>query len=156
MSNNVPANFRNWFTLNYTVHPYNTTSNVIINSNTNFEIDSISKTNRLHIKSCNLLNYGARTLKYLGPLLWNSLPDDIRNSISVYSLKSKLKKYFIDQYITPEPPSDGYYYITKPSLCLMKLTLTKYYEFRIPPFLPSRLKIRKLSEDGLQSMIYRF
>ena len=37
---------------------------------------------------------------FCGPLLWNSLPLEIRNSLNITSFKTKLKKYFLQQYST--------------------------------------------------------
>ena len=57
----------------------------------NFEIESISETNMLHIQGSRLVNYGAKLLKVAGPILWNSLPAYIRDSNSVISFKFHLK-----------------------------------------------------------------
>ena len=91
LSFNTPENFWDWFTLNYTVHNYNTISNTIINMNEKYEVDSVSVNNILHTCQSKLVNYGAKMLKVAGPLLWNGLPEDIRNSQSVYTLKKILR-----------------------------------------------------------------
>ena len=37
-------------------------------------------------------------LKVAGPIMWNSLPEEIRNSQLVFTLKKNLKKHLIEQY----------------------------------------------------------
>ena len=155
LTSNTPSIFRDWFILNHKVHIYNTTSNTIINMNSNFEVESVSETNILHTQCSKLVNYGAKMLKVSGPFLWNSLPDYIRNSKTVFTLKSSLKKYFIGQYETDLSVS-GYYYVSKLSLCYMKITISKMQIFHIPPFLPSRLlQVRNISNDGMKIKIFK-
>ena len=60
-----------------------------------FEIESIVQTNILHTQSSRLVNYGAKMVKVAGPLLWNSLPDNIRNSTSVHMFKNKLNFFLL-------------------------------------------------------------
>ena len=124
LSSNTSSIFWDWFILNHMVHSYNTTSNTIVNMNSKFEVESVSETNILHTQCSKLVNYGAKRLKVAGPFLWNSLPGYIRNSKSVFTLKSSLKKFFIGQYETVIPVS-GYYYVSKLSLCYMKITISK-------------------------------
>ena len=38
---------------------------------------------------------GKRAVKYKGTKLWNSLPDDIKNTLSPTSFKYKLKNYLL-------------------------------------------------------------
>ena len=111
LSFNTPSIFWNWFILNHTLHTYNTTSNTNIKMNNNFEVESVSETNILHTQYSKLVNYGAKMLKVAGPFLWNSLPENIRNSKTVFTLKSSLKKLFISRYETDISVS-GYYYVT--------------------------------------------
>ena len=68
-----------------------------MNNHFDFEVESVLATNRLHTLGSKLVHYGAKMLKVTGPLLWNSLPEYIRNSQSVFILKTNLKKYFINQ-----------------------------------------------------------
>ena len=79
--------------MTHTVHNYNTVSCTTINMKNHFEIDNISETNILHTKRSRLVNYGAKLLKVAGPILWNSLPSNIRNAVTVYSLKYYSLKY---------------------------------------------------------------
>lgn len=76
--------------------------------NEKYEVDSVSVNNILHTCQSKLVNYGAKMLKVAGPLLWNGLPEDIRNSQSVYTLKKNLKKHLIEQYEATLPQLSGY------------------------------------------------
>ena len=94
-------------------------------------------------------------LKVAGPFLWNSLPEDIRNCQSVFKLKSCLKKFFTEQYITTPTPLSKHYYVTKISLCCMKITLSKMHTFFVPPYLPARTPlVRNIANDGLKIKIF--
>ena len=123
--------------------------------NNNFEIESISETNILHTRCSRLVNYGAKMLKVAGPLLWTSLPKHIRNSKSIFNLKSNIKKFFTDQYDMPEFSPSGSYFVSKLSLNCMKITCTKMHEFHIPPYLPDRVKVCNISNDGMKIKIFR-
>ena len=90
-----PSIFHNWFIKNHTVHRYNTTSNTNIVMRNYFEIENVELTNILHTRSANLVNYGAKTLKVSGPIIWNSLPENIRVKQSVLSFKMLLKKHIL-------------------------------------------------------------
>ena len=98
LSFNTPRIFHDWFILNHTVHNYNTISNTTINVENYFDVGIVSETNTLHTRGSRLVNYGGKLLKVSGPILWNSLPEHIRNTQSIYSLKYQLKKHFINQY----------------------------------------------------------
>ena len=43
-------------------------------------------------------NYGYYSIQCKGTNLWNSIPDDLRNTNSQYSIKKKLKKYLLSQH----------------------------------------------------------
>ena len=98
LSLNIPRIFHDWFTMNHSIHNYNTISNTNINMKNYFEIENVTETNLLHTRYSRLVNYGGKKLKVAGPILWNSLPKNIRNAQSVYSLKILYKKLLIDQY----------------------------------------------------------
>ena len=155
LSHNTPQNFWDWFTLNYTMHNYNTVSNTNINMNKKFEVESVSEEYKLHTQCSRLVNYGAKMLKVAGPLIWNSLPKHICNSQSVFTLKTNLKKYLIGQYESTLPQLSGYYYISKLSIDCMKLTVPKMHTFHIPPYLPAQLQSSIISKDGLKIKIFR-
>ena len=94
----TPDIFLDYFVLNHAVHDHATTSNTVIVQNSYFDPGYQVNTNSLHTQNSNLVNYGARLLKVFGPVLWNSLPLQIRESSSIKSFKFHLKHYFLDQY----------------------------------------------------------
>ena len=98
INGSTPKNFENWFTLNHTVHNYNTVSNTIINMSNLFEIVNVEKTNNLHNVGGRLDNYGAKLLKVLGPKIWNNIPLEIRKSKNIFLFKLHLKRHFINEY----------------------------------------------------------
>ena len=153
---NTPSNFWNWFTPSHKIHSCNTTSGTTIIMNADFEVKSVSGKNTLHTQCSKLVNYGAKMLKVSGPSLWNSLPDYIRNCTSIFTLKKILKSFFLNQYDISPIPVFNCFYVSKLSLCFMKLTLTKMHTFFVPPFLPCRtLQSRKSPKDGIKIIIFQ-
>ena len=47
----------------------------------------------LQLPSINTVAYGHRLFSYYAPIIWNSLPDHIKNSESVSTLKQRLKTF---------------------------------------------------------------
>ena len=45
------------------------------------------------IGSVNSVNYGINSLRYIGPLIWNILPEDIKNSSNIFEFKKYIKKW---------------------------------------------------------------
>ena len=78
--NLVPEHFKNIFLLNSQIHNYNT-----------------RRANEFHIVTprTNLRQF---SIKYQGPFLYNSLDNDIVNSVSLSSFTKKLKKLFCSMY----------------------------------------------------------
>ena len=68
---NTPSNFWSWFVYNSSIHSYNTTTNSTVIMKNYFEIDSIHTNFTLHAQGSHLVNYGGKTLKVAGPVLWN-------------------------------------------------------------------------------------
>ena len=123
LPSNTPSIFWNWFILNHQIHSYNTTSRTTVNINANFEVESVMNTNLLHTQCLKLANYGAKMLKVSGPLLWNCLPEHIRNTVSIFTLKKELKRFFLNQYDTSPIPVHDYYYVSKLLLCLNEIDI---------------------------------
>ena len=158
LSFNTPQNFWRWFNLNNTVHNYNTISNSIVNVNLNdnFEVEvEVTETNILHTQCSNLVNYGAKKLKVAGAIVWNNLPECIRNSQSVFTLKKYLKKHLIERYDKTPYQVHGFYYVSKLSLDCMKITFSKMHTFFVPPYLPAQLQVRNVLRDGMTITISR-
>ncbi len=73
----LPAYFKCMFIANTTVHSYNSRHK-----------------NDMHLTAyrTNICKY---TVHILGPRLWNSLPDDIKQVSSMYQFKSKMKEFLL-------------------------------------------------------------
>ena len=123
--------------------------------NKKYEVESVAQTNVLHTQCSNLVNYGAKMLRVAGPLIWNILPEYIRNSQSVFTLKTNLKKYLIEQYDKTAHQVFGYYYISKLSLDCMKITFSKMHTFFVPLYLPTQLRVCNTVSDGMRIIISR-
>ena len=65
------------------------------------ERDKFSDQNLLTVKRYNLERYGRRSFSVAGPSLWNALPSDIRNSVSLPAFRSSLKTHlFREAFVT--------------------------------------------------------
>lgn len=89
-----PQIFHDWFVFNYEVYDHNTRSSSVIVRENHFDIGAAEQSLTLHTKRFNNL-YGKNTIKVSGTTIWNSIPDVIQKSPSIYSFKSKLKNYFL-------------------------------------------------------------
>ena len=98
-TDSTPSIFLEWFTLNNIVHDHQTTSSTVILTENYFDVGHTVLTNTLHTQGSRLVNYGGKQLKVSGPILWNSIPDYIRNSTNVNSFKFNLKKILIESYV---------------------------------------------------------
>ena len=56
---------------------------------------STRKDNNLYVSNYRT-DYGADAMKIIGPLLWNQLPNDVKQCQSTYGLKNQLMEYFLD------------------------------------------------------------
>ena len=45
------------------------------------------------------LSISQRSLSYIGPRIWNSIPSNIRNIVNYKQFKARLKSYFVEQYL---------------------------------------------------------
>jgi len=57
-----------------------------------------SSWNCLTVPHCRLSTYGCRAFNYAGPTVWNSLPDEFRNSDSFNSFKRFMKTILFSHY----------------------------------------------------------
>ena len=64
------------------------------NSNSDYDLRSGDTLIRRNVHS---VHYGMETISTLGPKIWNLLPSDIKNSISLSSFKSKIRNWTTDK-----------------------------------------------------------
>ena len=77
-----PSCFHDFFLLNSCVHQYSTRQ---------------ASQGDLYLFRKNSLQYGLKSIRYLGAKLWNTLPIELRNSPSKTSFKVKLKIYLLNK-----------------------------------------------------------
>ena len=102
-----PSIFTDWFSYTNDIHSHATTSSVTITRNQYFDVGTAEPTRNLFTKNSNLVKYGGKMIRVYGPKLWNSIPREIQDSTSLSTFKIKLKKYFINRYISNNNNSIG-------------------------------------------------
>jgi len=80
INNNLPINFNDLFLKNEAFHNYGTRS--------------FSNLRPCHFKT----NLGMNTIPRQGPILWNGIPDNIKNAPTLVQLKKGYKKYLVSFY----------------------------------------------------------
>jgi len=75
----------------------------------------------LNFPRYNMSNYGRRAFCFGGPYLWNSLPEHIRQSISIAVFKRSLKTFLLQQISHPPNSILSFYWLYK---CTDLLLLT--------------------------------
>ena len=79
----LPLSFDNFFETIKEIHTYNTRQ---------------ASNDNIYLERRNTDQYGKRTIKFAGAILWNSIPNDLKNCTSITTFKRKLKVYLIDSY----------------------------------------------------------
>ena len=92
----------------------------------------------LFTKCSKLANYGAKMIQVFGPISWNDIPENIRNSLSLTTFKQNLKMYFLNQYNSTPEQFHNHFYVSKVSADYMKITISKMKVFFVPPYLPNK------------------
>ena len=61
---------------------------------------SSSDTRMLKIQHFSRKTHGFRTFSHFGPHIWNNLPQDIRQCVTLSSFKSQLKTFLFSEYFS--------------------------------------------------------
>ena len=77
----LPSAFSNYFSMNNSIHEHYTRSS-----------------EKLHMKFTRT-NYGRFSIKYKGPMIWNTLPDVLKNIKSLQMFRKELKTFVLNQNI---------------------------------------------------------
>ena len=96
-----PSIFHDWFLFQHEVHQHSTRMSTGVLQAQHFDVGVVEQTLKLHKQRFNN-NYGKKTIKVLGPNIWNSIPDHILKTSSFNCFKTTLKKHFIGQYGTDD------------------------------------------------------
>ena len=70
--------------------PYNTRSTTKVEIDSNGKCENSKKSNFLK-PNINTVSYGNKSVRYLGPKIWELVPDDMKNAQSLEDFKSKVK-----------------------------------------------------------------
>ena len=92
-----PSIFHDWFCFQHETHNHSTRMSTEVIRQEYFDIGVVNPSLMLHTRRSNN-NYGDKTMKALGPSIWNSIPDQVLKSASYNSFKTSLKKHLIGQY----------------------------------------------------------
>jgi len=74
----LPNGFTNYFILNKSIHGHSTRS-----------------VNDFHLENCQT-SFGTKSMRHIGPSLWNSLPIDLKYEHSLQNFQKKLRVYLIN------------------------------------------------------------
>ena len=74
-----PTCFHNFFTWTSCIHKYHTRHSYLVD---------------VFLTHKNSLQYGLKSVRYMGAKTWNDLPEKLRNSPSKFSFKNHLKNIF--------------------------------------------------------------
>ena len=89
VSNNLCPMFMNDLFTELSI-PYNTRSTTKVEIDSNDKCKDSKKSNFL-IPNINTVSYGNKSVRYLGPKIWELVPDDMKNAQSLEDFKSKVK-----------------------------------------------------------------
>ena len=93
-----PEFFSDWFTYIHDVHHHATRSSSTIVCDNYFDIGSEESTYQLYICGTRLVLYGDRLIKVYGSKIWNDIPYDIQDALSIATFKEKFKNYILSNY----------------------------------------------------------
>ena len=94
----TPPIFFDWFKYNHQIHSHSTKSSVTIEQQHYFDVGIEHNVYNLYIHKANLERYGKRMIRISGPLIWNNLPLNIQDSVSIVTFKDNLKEFFLGNY----------------------------------------------------------
>ena len=98
LNNDSPSIFLDWFIYNHLVNEHSTRSNAAIIQREHFDVGYAEPSKNLHTQRFNLEKYGRRSIQVYGPTLWNSFPDELKESPSIHTFNHHAKKHFLSHY----------------------------------------------------------
>ena len=76
---------------------YNTRSNATINRDNEGKTHGTKKRN-LKIPKANTTHFHLEIIKRMGPVIWNFVPEDMKNATSLDAFKKQVKQLTFDKY----------------------------------------------------------
>ena len=92
-----PAIFNNWFQYAHEVHDHTTRTSTDVIRENYFDVGQVQQSFTLHTKGATN-EYGRKMIQASGPVIWNRIPDDIKEAGSIFTFKRNLKLHIFDQY----------------------------------------------------------
>ena len=97
LTSDSPAIFDNWFQYDHEVHDHTTRASTNIMRENYFDIGYVEQSFTLHTKGARN-NFGRKMIQVTGPIIWNSIPEEIQKAASIFTFKKEYKKYMFSQY----------------------------------------------------------
>ena len=92
-----PAIFNNWFQYAHEVHDHTTRTSTDVIRENYFDVGQVQQSFTLHTKGATN-DYGRKMIQVSGLVIWNRIPDDIKEAGSIFTFKRNLKLHIFDQY----------------------------------------------------------
>ena len=94
--------FESWFSYIHDSHIHSTRQGTSVNRKNYFDIGETVATSSLHHRYSRLINYGGKSMKVSGPVLWNKIPDKIRDLLTLSAFKKDYKLHLLQSYHNDE------------------------------------------------------
>ena len=92
-----PSIFNEWFHYDHEVHDHTTRASSNVIRENYFDIGYVEQSFTLHTKGSRNI-YGGKMIQVSGPLIWNSIPQDIQNAGTISTFKKQLKEHMFNEY----------------------------------------------------------
>ena len=92
-----PRIFDEWFKFTHEIHNHTTRVGTEVIRTEYFDVGHSEPSLTLHTKGSHN-DYGAKTIKVYGPVLWNNIPEKNLKSSSISTFKMYLKLHFLELY----------------------------------------------------------
>ncbi len=89
--------FWTWFKINADDHALKSSTTVL--QKDYFDVGIVSQSLTLHLRRFKTESYGAKMIQVLGPVIWNDLPANIRDSDSIQIFSKHLKLFLVSCYL---------------------------------------------------------
>ena len=97
INKDCPQIFHDWFKYDHEVHEHATRASTNVIRENYFDVGHTELRRTLHTKGSKN-GYGAKMIQAYGPIVWNSLPEELQNAPGICTFKDELKKYMFGQY----------------------------------------------------------
>ena len=98
LTSDSPAIFDNWFQYDHEVHDHTTRASTNIMRENYFDIGYVEQSFTLHTKGARN-NFGRKMIQVTGPIIWNSIPEDIQKVATIYTFKREYKRFIFNEYV---------------------------------------------------------